>query len=358
MSNQQQFKAMKFKVKDEEHSKLIQEALFKVGYVWNGDTQPRTLCHNEKFLFAYPDGKLTMTKDEYVFYEKNNQEHTIVLTKIDDSYEYVIRPVIPKQNKPSFEDHPGAHCFVQGGNGMWFKNTMTYKVRPSSDGGWMPSEDTEDCYWEEVCSGQVISNWSETLEINPKYFNGQIGQAEQTQIKETQQQEESGVDNAACKKQDNQWHIDNQLPPVGTECIFMGWASCDPSKYPVGKKVKIVAHHKFEHATSDVAIFAWNGMSAISAGVGTAIAGNFKPLPTPVSKNVESILTHVANIFAGITPSGTKFHPCQMDNIMNELEKLDEDEMQQLNQELWDKVLPNYVPLELVSLVKTTIGLK
>lgn len=141
------------------------------------------------------------------------------------------------------------------------------------------------------------------------------------------------------KKQDNQWHINNQLPPVGIECIFVGWASCDPSRYPVGKKVKVVAHHKFEGGSQDVAIFAWDGMSSIIAGVGTSVAGNFKPLPTPVSKNVESILAQVAN-------------------IMSETEKLNEDEMQQLNQELWDKVLPNYVPLELVSLVKTTIGLK
>lgn len=55
----QQFKAMKIRIKDEQHSRLVQEALFKVGYKWSDHNQD--ISYTDKaFIYADNNG--------YIFY--------------------------------------------------------------------------------------------------------------------------------------------------------------------------------------------------------------------------------------------------------------------------------------------------
>jgi hypothetical protein len=54
-----QFKNMKIRIKDKEHSRLVQEALFEMGYKWGGQYQDQCLRFTDKaFLYAECDGML------------------------------------------------------------------------------------------------------------------------------------------------------------------------------------------------------------------------------------------------------------------------------------------------------------
>jgi hypothetical protein len=69
---QQEFKAMKFRVKDPEHSKQIQEKLFEMGYKWwCGQTVKE---QDAKFLYAKKDGNLGYGIDMYYFKQDSSKE--------------------------------------------------------------------------------------------------------------------------------------------------------------------------------------------------------------------------------------------------------------------------------------------
>ena len=53
-----EFKNMKFRVKDEEHSKQIQEHLFSLGYRWSGNSNAVGYT-DSSFLFTNNEGRLT-----------------------------------------------------------------------------------------------------------------------------------------------------------------------------------------------------------------------------------------------------------------------------------------------------------
>lgn len=70
------------------------------------------------------------------------------------------------RNKPSFEDHPDAECFVQNDRGSWYKNTNTSEVKPSFLGVWHSK--TPHNGWVFIQAGRVIGNWQRTFEKAPE----------------------------------------------------------------------------------------------------------------------------------------------------------------------------------------------
>ena len=53
----QQFKAMKIRIKDEQHSRLVQETLFEMGYRWSHHDQE--IRYTDKaFIYTKHDGYL------------------------------------------------------------------------------------------------------------------------------------------------------------------------------------------------------------------------------------------------------------------------------------------------------------
>ena len=52
-----QFKAMKIRIKDEEHSRLVQKALFEMGYRWSYDHQGVRYT-DKAFIYTKNDGYL------------------------------------------------------------------------------------------------------------------------------------------------------------------------------------------------------------------------------------------------------------------------------------------------------------
>jgi hypothetical protein len=80
------FKAMKFRIKSEKHSKKIQKALFKLGYGWiSRETAQHTEC---PFLYAEADGRLLAGEATTTFDTDNAVEcflHPAVIRTIHDS---------------------------------------------------------------------------------------------------------------------------------------------------------------------------------------------------------------------------------------------------------------------------------
>lgn len=82
MSN---FKRMKFKVKDAEHSKAIQEALFKEGYEWKSRTDMQRPRHLDMaHLYTYEDRVICYGNAASTFNEADHVEHFLVEGKIVD----------------------------------------------------------------------------------------------------------------------------------------------------------------------------------------------------------------------------------------------------------------------------------
>lgn len=74
------------------------------------------------------------------------------------------------QNKPSWEDHHDAKCFVQNSCGHWWKNTETGKVEPS-EGYWRIHDSVVlkcvSTAWVELNKGELLGDWRDTLERRP-----------------------------------------------------------------------------------------------------------------------------------------------------------------------------------------------
>ena len=76
-----EFKNMKFRVKDEEHSKQIQEYLFSLGYKWSPLDQ-KTQYTNARFLFVDIGGFITYELDNNDYFKKHkNVEYQLKETK-------------------------------------------------------------------------------------------------------------------------------------------------------------------------------------------------------------------------------------------------------------------------------------
>lgn len=80
------FTNMKFRVRDEEHSKQIQEALFELGYGWSN-----SLCKNIKhlpyeFLFSNVNGEIMV-----------GAEYSVFRNYLGEEYELQFKPIIVKK---------------------------------------------------------------------------------------------------------------------------------------------------------------------------------------------------------------------------------------------------------------------
>lgn len=82
------FKAMKFRVENEDHSKLIQEHLFSLGYVWS---LSKGVSHvNHKYLYTYTGGKISYGDDDINFHYPDKHVEYKITSKITYSLEEVI----------------------------------------------------------------------------------------------------------------------------------------------------------------------------------------------------------------------------------------------------------------------------
>lgn len=78
-------KNMKFRVRNEQHSEEIQDALFAKGYKW---CYSNRYCNTEaRFLFTYNNGNLTHDLCEQHFDDHQNREHVVfggVIYSVDE----------------------------------------------------------------------------------------------------------------------------------------------------------------------------------------------------------------------------------------------------------------------------------
>lgn len=129
------------------------------------------------------------------------------------------------QNKPSFADHPNAKCFVQCKDGKWFKNTETSYVYSVDSGDWM--ERITHSGWVEICQGEVLGDWRDTLEKRP----------EQAELEPF-----VSMEDAATSKQHDPVNNPSHYASGGIECIesikasmsheaFLGYLKGNVQKY-------------------------------------------------------------------------------------------------------------------------------
>lgn len=80
----QQFKDMKFRVANEQESKMLQEKLFEMGHVWLGSGMPKLCELDAKFVFAGEDGIISTCRNhELYFTEHCYPEHKIIYSIVD-----------------------------------------------------------------------------------------------------------------------------------------------------------------------------------------------------------------------------------------------------------------------------------
>jgi len=144
-----------------------------------------------------------------------------------------------------------------------------------------------DAKSEKASEGEVICDWKCTLEQRPEEFKPSIEEANKlaqefkpfTSIEDNQEQD---------MKQDNGWFERGELPPVGVICVFdAGSGACyfsDEELKASGKTVTVIAHTKYDHATSNVAVFRWDLDGCF--GVSTANAIAFRPIRTEREKAI------------------------------------------------------------------------
>jgi hypothetical protein len=74
------------------------------------------------------------------------------------------------QNKPRFEDHPDAKCFVQSDDGTWYKNTGTSDVTPDKEElCWRAKDCVIGWSYSPISKGEVLGDWRNTLEVRPEH---------------------------------------------------------------------------------------------------------------------------------------------------------------------------------------------
>lgn len=119
-----------------------------------------------------------------VFYSGSNEESIFMSKGVVSGHEKVCTRdefntrVQERRKTPSFKDHPDAKCFVQNGNGEWYKNTKTDEVTQAAKetGFWVANY---HCGWVDLHKGEVIGDWRDTLikrpepqEATPKFKKG------------------------------------------------------------------------------------------------------------------------------------------------------------------------------------------
>lgn len=88
-----QHKPMKIRIKDEEHSRLVQETLFEMGYGWPNKQVGYT---SSPWLTTYEDGRLYCGEEMSVFDSHENEEVELVTT-------YSFKPVDQEAKRKAAE---------------------------------------------------------------------------------------------------------------------------------------------------------------------------------------------------------------------------------------------------------------
>jgi hypothetical protein len=68
-----QFKNMKIRIKDEEHSRAVQEVLFDLGYSWVYGA--KLLSFPTEYIYTYSNGNITQDRGAYNEFENDAVEH-------------------------------------------------------------------------------------------------------------------------------------------------------------------------------------------------------------------------------------------------------------------------------------------
>lgn len=90
----QQFKAMKIRIKDEQHSRLVQETLFEMGYEWE-HYEKEAVFLNQDVLWADDDGFIRFSNISS-FNNYTNEEVELVTT-------YSFKPVDQEAERKAAE---------------------------------------------------------------------------------------------------------------------------------------------------------------------------------------------------------------------------------------------------------------
>lgn len=92
-----QFKNMKIRIKDEEHSRLVQETLFEMGYEWGGRFQDQCIRFTDKaFLYVGCDGRLLYGSRVAEFDSHESEEVELITT-------YDLKPVDQEAERKAAE---------------------------------------------------------------------------------------------------------------------------------------------------------------------------------------------------------------------------------------------------------------
>lgn len=95
-----------------------------------------------------------------IIVEESIKSHVTKWTTTIDCYKQKLAQL---RNKPKFEGHPNAKCFVQDSKGYWLKNTQTCNVEPAGE-GWDTVNSTNGYSWVFIQKGEVIGDWKQTFE--------------------------------------------------------------------------------------------------------------------------------------------------------------------------------------------------
>lgn len=76
-THQEDFKNMKFRVNSPEHSKQIQEHLFTLGYLWDGESKAGVENTHFEFLYTNSDGRIKYGSLECTFKDPLYKEYTL-----------------------------------------------------------------------------------------------------------------------------------------------------------------------------------------------------------------------------------------------------------------------------------------
>lgn len=275
--------------------------------------------------------------DSFYLYKKDNKGFNTGRICSFDRFQANLRNL---QNKPKFEEHPDAKCFVQDHLGQWFKNTITADVWAGKGfASWVAKTNTTESGWVSVGKGEVIGEWRDTLTVRsiahhkadmqeleaelykrgshvvkPKQVNFMadpfniinqatcetMGIVEYLSTAEVRTGEGLHSERTVTNEADL-WFIRKELPPVGTECICVGSIKT--------RTAYIVAHH----VNGRFAIWTEEGFNTGELLYGKA--EYFKPLPNKRDEFIEAGCKlvkdpnqHLSAVFGQLFDSGEFFY--------------------------------------------------
>lgn len=196
MSN---FKNMKFRVNNPEHSKQIQEALFELGYAWRKGGE-NVHCNWADYLYSSSDGKLTVGVFDNMFKENKNTE-----CNLSDLLMMIGRKKL--NMRLSLQES------------INYLNEI-YAIQPLPD--FTTPRTYSDEYHKWVCSA---ANKPQQPKDNPKQSNMKYPNSVIRVDKEEDQQEKKPVEFTHCFWGDDGWVATKIRPDKYRKIVYLG--KCD-----------------------------------------------------------------------------------------------------------------------------------